>query len=249
MTLLSLVIPCLNEGERLPPLLDSLAHELEGLREPTVELIVADDGSSPSHLERERSAVENLHLRLQERQSAHRLTFRPLGTNGGKGKAIRAGWQAAHPQADWLGFLDGDGAIAACELRRCAQMLPDADFDVLAGSRIRMAGHQVLRSPVRHYQGRVFATVADLTLSLGFYDTQCGLKLARSSLLRPLLPRLREDGWLLDLELLHLLKQAGARMIEEPIDWHEPGGSKVRPVLDAARMLLGLGRLRLRHRQ
>jgi len=46
--------------------------------------------------------------------------------------------------------------------------------------------------------------------------------------------------------LLALLKRAGARFREEPIDWSDPGDSKVVPGLDALRMAAGLWRLRRR---
>jgi dolichyl-phosphate beta-glucosyltransferase len=65
-------------------------------------------------------------------------------------------------------------------------------------------------------------------------------------LLRPLLPSLLENRWLLDLEVLALLKRTGARFREEPINWSDPGGSKVVPGLDALRMAAGLWHLHRR---
>ena len=118
--------------------------------------------------------------------------------------------------------------------------------DVLAGTRMLMAGRSIRRSLHRHLQGRVFATLVEKLFRLGFYDTQCGVKLVRASLLRPLLPRLREERWLLDVEVLALLQRERARMREEPIDWSDPGGSKVVPGLDALRMAAGLRRIRRR---
>jgi hypothetical protein len=137
--------------------------------------------------------------------------------------------------------------VSAREAWRLVRMLPAlSDVDVLAGTRILMAGRSIRRSLHRHLQGRVFATLVERAFGLGFYDTQCGLKLVRASRLRPLLPRLTEDRWLLDLEVLVLLARAGARMREVPIDWADPGGSKVTPGLDALRMAMGLWRMRRR---
>jgi hypothetical protein len=120
------------------------------------------------------------------------------------------------------------------------------EVDVLAGTRMLMAGRLIERSLLRHLQGRVFAMLTERAFNLGFYDTQCGVKLFRAALLRPLLPSLLENRWLLDLEVLALLKRVGARFREEPIDWSDPGGSKVVPGLDALRMAAGLWRLRRR---
>ena len=72
------------------------------------------------------------------------------------------------------------------------------------------------------------------------------MKLIRGALLRPLLDVLREERWLLDIELLVLLKRQGARALEVPIDWEDFGGSKVIPGLDGLRMFWGLLQLRRR---
>ena len=70
----------------------------------------------------------------------------------------------------------------------------------------------------------------------------------KGSAIRPLLPLLREDGWMLDVEVLALLKARGARIVELPIDWADAGRSKVRFGIDALRMLWALGRIRARAR-
>ncbi len=129
-----------------------------------------------------------------------------------------------------------------------AGMLQELPIDVLAGSRIRMAGRFIERSLFRHLQGRVFATLTDVMLELGFYDTQCGAKFFRASLLRPELSRLVEERWLLDLEVLALMKDRGARCLELPIDWVDQADSRVRFLTDAVRMFLGLRQVQ-KHRE
>jgi dolichyl-phosphate beta-glucosyltransferase len=247
--LASIVIPAYREGARLPRLLDALAEEALAAAAPGVELVVVDDGSGAADVEREREATLAAAARLEEASAPHRLRFIALPRNGGKGAAIRLGWSEAHPGAAWLGFLDADGAVSAREAWRLVRLLDRSDdVDVLAGTRMLMAGRAIERSLFRHLQGRIFATMTEQAFHLGFYDTQCGVKLFRSASLRPLLPRLREDRWLLDVEILAHLRKAGARFREEPIDWSDPGGSKVVPGADALKMALGLWRMRRRLR-
>ncbi len=245
--LVSLVIPAYREGARLPATLAALEREAPAAGGASLELVVVDDGSTDAELLQERSAVAALAERFAARGSPHRARFVASPHNRGKGAAIRLGWSEADPGASWLGFLDADGAVPGAEVWRLVGEVEGArDLDVLAASRLRMAGRHVERSLFRHLQGRVFATLADNAFHLGFYDTQCGLKLFRASLLRPLMPSLREERWLLDLEVLALLSRAGARCREAPIDWADPGGSKVIPGLDALRMAAGIMRLRAR---
>jgi dolichyl-phosphate beta-glucosyltransferase len=245
--LATLVIPCYREGVRLPRLLDALAAEAIATARPPMEIIVVDDGSGGADVEREREATLAVAARLERAGTAHTARFVASPRNRGKGWAIRLGWGEAHPGSAWLGFVDADGAVSARETWRLASgLVRCGDVDVVAGTRVLMAGRAIERSLFRHLQGRVFATLAEETFHLGFYDTQCGLKFFRASALRPLLDTLREERWLLDIEILARLKGSGGRFREEPIDWSDPGDSKLVAGADAARMAIGLWRMRRR---
>jgi len=244
--LASVVVPALDEGDRLPGLLDGLASAAPP-GAPAVEFVVVDDGSTQRHLALERAAVATASERALASGAPCRFRIVECPSNRGKGAAIRRGWGEASRGAVWLGLLDADGAVPAAEAwRLAARLAPDPGFDVLAATRIRMAGRTIRRSRFRHAQGRVFATLAERLFGLGFYDTQCGLKLFRASHLRPVLPLLRENRWLLDVEILALLQRRGARCVEEPIDWADPGRSKIVPLLDPLKMLAGLLSMRRR---
>lgn len=244
---ISVVIPAYNEGEHLPHFLQHLARVFLRQPRPAVEFIISDDGSAPEHGEAQRGSVEEAQSQLAAAGSPHRFVYQRAERNAGKGSAIRSGWNQASPEATWLAFLDADGAVSAEEFLRLAMLAASSpEADVIVGSRVKMAGRRVERSLLRHLQGRIFATLTEYHFQLGFYDTQCGVKLFRAALLRPLLGLLQENRWLLDVELLVLVQRQGARALEVPIDWEDPGQSKVIPGVDAARMFWGLLRLKQR---
>ncbi len=245
----SVVMPAYDEGPRLPALAAAIAARLGALADAIVEIVVVDDGSAASDSAAMRAAVDAAEAALRAGGTPHAFRFVRAPRNGGKGSAIRLGWRHADAAADWLGWVDADGAISAAELVRVIAVARDApDADVVAGARVKMAGRRVERRVFRHLQGRVFATLTELVLGLGVYDTQCGLKLVRADRLRPLLPELREDAWMLDVELFALLNARGARVVEVPIDWTDAGTSKVRFGVDPVRMLWALRRIRARSR-
>jgi glycosyltransferase involved in cell wall biosynthesis len=196
-----------------------------------------------------RAAVESAARKLATVNLNHRLSYLVLPRNGGKGQAIRAGWSQASARATWLGFVDADGAVSGEEFWRLARMLPKTDHDVLAGSRVPIAGRFVHRSRLRSLLAATFRRMVGWVFGMRFYDTQCGVKFVRADILRPILPELHERSWLLDIELLATLTRRGARLFEEPIQWSDPGGSKLRPMRDSIRMFLGLWRLRRRMAQ
>jgi dolichyl-phosphate beta-glucosyltransferase len=242
------VIPAFNEGDRLFTFLQDWAGA--GLAHPTLRVtaLVVDDGSRAQAAARQRQAVEAAADLLKRSGASHDVRYLGSDRNRGKGAAIRWGWSQADPGADWLGFVDADGALPAREYWRLAAALPSAPADVVCGSRIRMAGRTIERSLFRHLQGRVFATAVDGLFHFGFYDTQCGLKFFRAPLLRPILPVLREERWLLDVEVLARLQDAGARFMEIPVDCNQEGASSLVLGVDPAKMLVRLFRLRRRLR-
>jgi dolichyl-phosphate beta-glucosyltransferase len=244
------VIPAYNEGDRLFRFLHDWAAA--GAAETCVRAtaIVVDDGSREADAKRQAQAVSAAADELRRSGAAHHVLYVRSDRNRGKGASIREGWGRAAADAAWLGFIDADGAVPAAEFWRVANMLPAATADALCGSRVNMAGRSVSRSYFRHFQGRAFATFVEQMFHLGLYDTQCGFKFFRGAALRPILPLLQEDRWLLDVEVLAQLKAARATLQEIPIDCHERGGSSLVLGIDPIRMAVRLVTLRrrLRHR-
>jgi len=242
------VIPAYNEGDRLSTFLNDWAAA--GAAETSVHAtaMVVDDGSREPDARRQAEAVSAAAEGLRRSGSAHQLIYVRCDRNRGKGAAIREGWGRAGADAAWLGFIDADGAVPAAEFWRVANMIPAATVDALCGTRVNMAGRSVSRSMFRHLQGRTFATLIEQLFHLGLYDTQCGFKFFRSAALRPILPALEEERWLLDVEVLARLKASGAALQEVPIDCHERGGSSVVFGLDPIRMAVRLVKMRRRLR-
>ena len=221
------VIPAYNEGDRLVAFLDDWAAT--GIHHAShVTAIVVDDGSAAKKRAAARGGGRG-GAPAAESRAGHRIVYLRADRNQGKGASIRWGWSQADATATWLSFIDADGAVPAREYWRVASMLPDTPADVVCGSRMKMAGRSVSRSLFRHLQGRTFATVVDELFHLGFYDTQCGMKFFRAVAAAPAAACLQEDRWLLDVEVLSLLK-ARRDCVEVPIDCHERGGSSLASV-------------------
>ena len=232
---ISLIIPTLDEGDRLPPFLAALDRSLASIP-GGVELLVVDDGSAPGHraaCEAATRAMKNLAGRVIS-----------LDRHRGKGAAVRAGLLEA--AGAWIGWVDADGAVPAREVARVLGMLDDDPADILLAARVRMLGRDVQRDPMRHVLGRAFAGWATGLLSLPVYDSQCGLKLLRRGTMRGLVEACREEGYLFDLELLVRGHRAGLNLREVPVDWADIPGNKVRPIRDGIRMAAGVLRLKRR---
>jgi hypothetical protein len=122
---------------------------------------------------------------------------------------------------------------------------------VVIGARVGLMGHRIDRKVLRHYAGRIFATITSLVLGFDVYDTQCGAKVfANTPLLHRALATPFLGRWSFDVELLGRLAVEGIDgFLEVPLDeWHDVGGSKL-GLVDSVRATIELFAVRrsLRH--
>lgn len=229
---LSIVVPAYNEAERIAPTLRAITDYLDRERSP-YEVIVVDDGS--------RDETRDV-VRAIAREHAS-VSLLALGTNQGKGAAVRAGVLAS--RGDEVLFSDADLSTPIAELARLRAELA-AGADIAIGSRARADAGQVVQPLFRRIQGRLFhvaVRVLGFAAVLALRDTQCGFKLFRRGVARALFQELTISRFAFDVEILELAHQR-FKVAEVPVAWTHAAGSKVRPGIDALKMLGDLVRLR-----
>jgi glycosyltransferase involved in cell wall biosynthesis len=237
-----LVIPAFREFHRLPPYLQELVAVLSSAKF-TTEILIVDDGSPLEDQQRLLSA-----LTLGAFGACHVLEPILLSSNHGKGHAIIHGW-SLNKDANWLGFVDADGAIPAYEVLRVLDMTTlsgSTNPPCLWASRIRILGKKINRTLRRHLLGRIFATLASKFIDLPVYDTQCGFKVMPYLYYRKIAPLLQEARFCFDIELLLAARHVGATVVEIPIDWHDVPGGQLHTIRDGISMLSRLPAIRNR---
>lgn len=234
-----LVIPCYRERMRLPAFLTELLAQVETLPFP-VTVCPVDDGSGAEHANWLRTFVEGIRPHSPNLRSA---ILSP--TNLGKGGAVYLGWRMT-PGTTWLAFADADGATPPREITRVLQEIASAPApaDAYFASRIKMLGRTICRRKLRHVTGRIFATATSTMLNIPVYDSQCGFKVVRRTAFDEVYPKLREQRFCFDVDLLIQLQLAGRAVVEVPVDWEDKDGSKVNIVSDSLSMLYSLFKLR-----
>jgi dolichyl-phosphate beta-glucosyltransferase len=226
-SLVHLVIPAYNEGRRLPLYLPLLCEALAKASFPW-RITVVDDGSREDDSRKMRECV-----RLCDRP----VGFHKLPANSGKGAAVYSGWDLDY-ESEWLGLLDADGSIPPREVLRLLSYLEQDDApDAFFASRCKILGRTVKRSLLRHFFGRIFATLVSVGTGIPVYDSQCGFKLIRRKCYEAIRSKLRVKRFAFDVELLVALRHIRAKVIEVPIDWFDVPGSKLHFLRDSAQML------------
>jgi dolichyl-phosphate beta-glucosyltransferase len=218
-----IVVPCYNEATRLEP--GAFARFLAA--ESNIRFLFVDDGSTDTTA----GVLLEMH-----RQWPERISLLHLERNQGKAEAVRRGvLDAARFGGTLIGYWDADLATPLTEIPIMAAYFVDPDLRLVVGSRVRMLGRRIQRSPLRHVVGRAFATLASIALRLPVYDTQCGAKLFRASpAIVGLFSRPFRLQWCFDVELLARfasLPAAPSRCrtcIEHPVSqWADVGASRL----------------------
>jgi len=234
---LSLVIPVYNGAGSLPGSLAELSDWLP--RQPTgTELVLVNDGSNPhtATLLRDFAACTlGVKLLVNER-------------NGGKGRAVARGMQAATGRLRI--FTDADLAYSLDDVADTARQL-ETGSDVVIGCRVLPDSRYDI-SPeffrylyTRHVMSRTFNWAVRHGLLPGILDTQAGLKGFTARAAEIVFPRLTVPGFGFDVELLYVARQHGLTISQKAVHYrydHEP--STLRFARDAVTMLGDLVRIR-----
>ncbi|MCC5953270.1 MAG: glycosyltransferase family 2 protein [Acidimicrobiia bacterium] len=225
---LSVVVPAYREpdiGASVAVIRQALAdvHDDGG-----VEVIVVDDGSHDGTAERASEA------------GADRVVRQPV--NRGKGAAVRAGMLVARGRT--VAFTDADLAYSPDHLLTLLAEV-ESGWDVVVGSRRHTDTTTLVRARrVRELGGRAINLLTRVVLLGHHRDTQCGLKAFRGDVARILFSHSHVDGFAFDVELFLLVERYGFSLHEVPVTVVNTGGSTVRVVRDAARLVRDLFRIR-----
>ena len=161
-----------------------------------------------------------------------------LGENRGKAEAVRRGvLHALTLQPDFVGYWDADLATPLEAIPSLLDTVRQQPHLVLAmGARVQLLGRDIQRDEMRHYIGRLMATLAALALRVRAYDTQCGAKVMRAD--ERVAAAFREPfhhRWLFDVELIARVFAASPHVPphtlvhEVPLTaWRDVAGSRVR---------------------
>jgi dolichyl-phosphate beta-glucosyltransferase len=229
----SVVIPAYNEANRLPRYLREVVGYFDGRDQP-YEVLVMDDGST-----------DDTAVRVREERAAHpAVRLLSLGTNQGKGAAVRAGMLQATGTLRLM--TDADGATPIGELKRLEAAI-QGGADLAVASRALHDPSVVVRARLfRRLSGRVFIAAARALGVRQVVDTQCGFKLFRGAVADELFGALRTNGFGFDVELVLRAERRGYRIAEIPVNWTDQPGSKVGVFSDGPRMLAQIVAARMR---
>ena len=209
-----LVIPVYNEEiilEQTITRLDHFFHE----KKPSFsyQICIADNGSTDNtgifgkQLSRKYSHVSYLYLDQK-----------------GRGRALKKAWTES--TADIVSYMDVD---LSTELEAYLPLIDAVvnGADIATGSRYLQAS-KTDRKLIREVLSRSYNVLLRLFFHLSVVDSQCGFKAVSKETANFLIPKVKDNYWFFDTELLLLADHYHLKVIEVPISWTKNKYSKVK---------------------
>ncbi len=226
---IDVVVPVLNEEKILQQSITTLDEYMAKRLPYRYQITIADNGSQDKTLEIAKNLAEK-HQSVQVVSLAER----------GRGRALKQVWQ--NSPADILTYMDVDLSTSLDDFLPMIQPLVAGEAGVAIGSRLAR-GAKTTRGLKREFISRCYNNIIKWTSGTKFSDAQCGFKAIRRDVAAKFLPKIKDNEWFFDTELLIKTERAGVPIHEQPVTWVEDTDSRVKIVKTAVDDLKGLYRV------
>lgn len=169
------------------------------------KILIADNGSTDRTLEiaKELSAdykeIDYFHLKEK-----------------GRGRALKEAWKN---DFDVFIYMDADLSTNLKFLLLLIEEIKNGN-DIVVGSRF-LKGSKIERGFLREISSRFYNFLLKLFFNLKIKDAQCGFKAVNKKVVKNLLPKVENNGFFFDSELLIRAEKENYKIKEIPIEWKE----------------------------
>lgn len=161
----------------------------------------------------------------------------------GRGRAIKHVWSQS--KCDYCVYMDLDLSTDLVHLPNILKKLEEG-YDIAIGSRLAKGARVEGRTFVRELTSRALNFFfIQFFFHTHFTDAQCGFKGVTHRVVENLIPKIKDNEWFFDGELLIVAEKSGYRIYEEPVHWVDNPGSTVRLISTIWGDLMSIRRLLL----
>jgi glycosyltransferase involved in cell wall biosynthesis len=144
----------------------------------------------------------------------------------GRGRAVKQVWSQSN--ADYCVYMDLDLSTDLVHLPKILSALENG-YAIAIGSRLAKGARVEGRTLLREFTSRTLNFLfIQLFFGTHFTDAQCGFKGVTRDVVNRLLPKIKDNDWFFDGELLIVAEKSGYKIYEEPVHWIDNPGSTVR---------------------
>ena len=240
---LSIIFPVFNEKLRLKSSFNHILSFLKTKKKIKIQIIFVDDGSSDNSYNLINSFVKN----YKSSKINKKVNFQVIKSknNLGKGSALKLGVNKAIN--DWIITADIDMSVSLFQIYKWIdKKFIIKKYPVYFGSR-KNKKSVVESNLIRQILGDLMSLLTFIILNIKIKDTQCGYKLYKKSLAKPIFKKLKDYGYNHDLEIILRLKKKNIKIKELPVKWKHKNNSRLNIFFDPIKMLIGIFLMRLRN--
>ena len=203
-----IVLPTYNEEKILEKnTLKILKFCQKNLKDYNWQILIADNGST----DQTSKIAEKLSKNYEK------ISFFHLPEKG-RGGALKKAW--SEYEADIYTYMDIDLATELNALPLLIEAIDKKGYDLAIGSRLKKES-KVERSLKREITSRVYNFLLKILFKPSFSDAQCGFKAISKKVAQEILPKVKNNHWFFDTELLILAEKSGFKIKEIPVEWVE----------------------------
>lgn len=226
----NIVIPVYNEEKELAQSIRTLTEYARvNLTDFMWHVTIADNASTDSTLQ-----IGRRISKLDPQVSVIHLPQK------GRGRAVKFAWQRG--DFDIVAYMDVDLSTDLKHLPPLVRSLTRG-YDIAIGTRNAYGSRVYGRSVLRTITSKVYILLIKIFFWIHFSDAQCGFKAVTRRVVHDIIPKIKDNAWFFDSELLVIAEKMGYRIYEEPVTWIDNPGSTVRVMKTAQGDLAGLWRL------
>lgn len=228
-----ITVPVYNEEKELEKNIAILSEFCrKNLKAYDWHITIADNASTDntpliaSAIEKANSKIS--HFRLEQK---------------GRGRAVKRVW--VESGRDLCVYMDLDLSTDLIHLPKILWALQN-NYDVAIGSRLAKGAKVEGRTFLRELTSRVLNFFfIQFFFHTHFADAQCGFKGVTRKVVEDLIPKIKDNDWFFDGELLIVAEKSGYKIYEEPVHWVDNPGSTVRLISTVWGDLMSIKRLLL----
>lgn len=159
----------------------------------------------------------------------------------GRGRAVKRVWSQS--KCDFCIYMDLDLSTDLIHLPNILKHL-EKGYDIVIGSRLARGSRVEGRTFLRELTSRALNFFfIQFFFHTHFTDAQCGFKGLTRKAVETLIPKVKDNEWFFDGELLIIAEKSGYKIYEEPVHWIDNPGSTVRLLSTIWGDLMSISRL------
>jgi glycosyltransferase involved in cell wall biosynthesis len=225
-----IVIPVLNEAHVLRKSVETALNAFRSSLRYRWQLVIVDNGSTDGT----QAVAEALTAQYSEVKFIHLV-------QRGRGRALRNAWLQG--KADIVCYMDVDLSTSLVHVPQLLGAIAHEGYDLATGSRL-MRESRTTRSFKREVVSQIYNLLIKALLFTKFSDAQCGFKAVSRRAVEAIVPKIENQSWFFDTEMLVLAEKSGYRIKDIPVVWVEDDDSRVKIVQTGWEDVKGLVRLR-----